>query len=127
LSALGATRRPALAAAMCCACALIACGGDEPKVEPTPRDVDRLVAVVSDVVLQCGAVDAGFLDRIDKRSLGRDVDYLIEAWDRFRPDARFRTETGTSTVRRQAKLALRRLENDCAPAQAARLREAVEE
>jgi hypothetical protein len=127
LIALGATRRPALAAATCCACALIACGGDEPKVEPAPRDVDRLVAVVSDVVYQCGAVDAGFLDRVDTRSLARDVDYLLDALHRFRPDARFRTRAGTSTLGRQAKLALRRLEDDCAPAQAARLREALEE
>jgi hypothetical protein len=115
-----------LALAIACACFLVACDGDEPKVEPSQGDVDRLLAAVSNVVYQCGAVQAGFVDRIDARVVKRDVDFVVDAWDRLRPDARFRTPTGTSTLRRGSRVLIRRLGDGCAPKQADRLREAME-
>lgn len=108
-----------------CACALAACDGDEPKVEPTRHDVDRLLAAVSDIVTQCQAVEAGYVSKVDIASVRRDVDHLVNAAERLRGESRFGTATGTSTVGRQVRLALRRLEG-CAPAQAARLADALE-
>jgi hypothetical protein len=117
----------ALAVVICCTCALAACAGEEPKAVPGKRDVDRLLAAVSDVVYQCGAVDAGYVKNVDAASIKRDVDFMVDAWDRLRPDSRFRTATGTSTLGRQARLVVRRLEAGCAPSQGARLREALED
>jgi hypothetical protein len=120
-------RKRALPSVICCTCALIGCGGDEPKIAPGKRDVDRLLAVVSDVVYQCGAVDAGYLTKVDAASIERDVDFMVDAWGRLRPNSRFRTATGTTTLGRQARLVVRRLEAGCAPSQGARLKETLED
>jgi hypothetical protein len=117
----------ALAVVICCTCVLTACDGDEPKVEPSRRDVDRLLAAVSDVVYQCGAVDAGYVTKVDARSIKRDVDFMVDAWGRLRPNSRFETATGTTTLGRQARLVVRRLEAGCAPSQGARLKESLED
>jgi hypothetical protein len=115
-----------LALAIGCACLLAGCGGDEPTADPSQRDVNRIVAAVADVVYQCRAVQTGFVDRIDGRLVRRDVDVLLDAWERLRADSRFRTATGTSTLRRQSRLAIRQLGKSCAPQQADRLEEAME-
>jgi hypothetical protein len=104
-----------------------ACNGDQPKVNPDQRDVNRVMAAVSEVVYQCLAVEAGYTDRLESKSVGRDVDYLVDAWARLRPDAHFRTATGMTTLRRQSNVAARRLERGCAPRQADRLREAMQD
>src|SRR5919108_574278 len=71
-----------LALAIGCACLLAGClGGDEPKVDPTQRDVNRIVAAVADVVYQCRAIQTGFDDRIYARLVRRDVDVLLDAWE----------------------------------------------
>jgi hypothetical protein len=117
-----------LALAIGSACLLAGCGGgDEPKVDPTQRDVNRIVAAVADVVYQCRAVQTGFVDRIDGRSVRRDVDVLLDAWERLSADSRFRTATGASTLRRQSRLTIRQLGDGCAPKQADRLEEAMED
>ncbi len=120
-------RAGALAAVIVWVGLLGACNGDQPKVPPDQRDVNRLTAAVSDVVYQCLAVEAGYTDRLEARSVERDVDFLVDAWARLSADSRFRTATGTSTLRQQAKVTLRRLEHACAPKEAARLREAMKE
>jgi hypothetical protein len=109
-----------------CACVLAACDGDQPKVEPDRRDIDRLMTAVSDIVTQCQAVEAGYVSKVDTGSVTRDVDHLVDAAERLRAEARFATATGASTVGRQVRLALRRLQG-CAPAQGARLAEALED
>jgi hypothetical protein len=88
--------------------------------------VARLAAAFADVVYQCRAVQAGYVDRIDARLIKRDVDFLVDAWDRLRPDSRFRTAAGPSTLRRQSRLTVRQLEDGCAPEQADRLEETME-
>jgi hypothetical protein len=117
----------ALAIIVCWAGLPLACNGDEPKVTPDQRDGARVVAAVSDVLYQCLVVEAGYTDRVEARRVERDVDYLVRAWDRLRPDSRFRTQTGRTTLRRQSRVAVRRLEAGCAPKQAARLEQAMEE
>jgi hypothetical protein len=117
----------ALAIVVCSAGLPLACDGDEPKVTPDQRDANRVVAAVSDVLYQCLAVEAGYTDRVEARQVARDVDYLVRAWDRLRPDSRFRTPTGSTTLRRQSRVAVRRLEGGCAPKEAARLEQAMEE
>lgn len=104
---------------------LAGCNGDPPKVPPDRRDVSRLVTAVSDVVYQCLAVEAGYSNRLDARAVERDVEFLVDAWGRLRADSRFRIETGTTTLRRQSRVAYRRLDRGCAPRQAARLQEAM--
>lgn len=115
-----------LAVVIGCAFFLASCGGGEPKTDPSQRDVNRLVTAFSDVVYQCRAVQAGFVDRIDGRLVQRDVDVVVDAWDRLRPDARFPTGTGTTTLRKQSRLMVRQLEDGCAPKQANRVEEAME-
>jgi hypothetical protein len=116
-----------LAIVVCVAGLPLACDGDEPKVAPDQRDARRVVATASDVLYQCLAVEAGYTNRVDARQVARDVDYLVSAWDRLRPDSRFRTQTGRTTLRQQSRVAVRRLEAGCAPKEAARLEEAIEE
>jgi hypothetical protein len=115
-----------LALVLCLASFVGGCNDDAPKVTPNPRDVNRVVAAVSDAVYQCAAAEAGFTSRADTRSVDRDVEVLVDAWDRLRADSRFDTATGTTTLREQSRIAVRRLDNGCAPRQAARLREAAE-
>jgi hypothetical protein len=117
----------ALAVVICCTCAVAACDGGQEKGPPGKRDVDRLLAVVSDVVYQCGAVDAGYVKNVDAASIRRDVDFIVDAWGRLTPNSRFRTATGTSTLGKQARLVVRRLEAGCAPAQGARLKDTLED
>jgi hypothetical protein len=117
----------ALAIVVCLAVLPLACDGDEPKATPDQRDARRVVAAASDVLYQCLAVEAGYTDRVDTRQVARDVDYLVRAWDRLRPDSRFRTQTGSTTLRQQSRVAVRRLEAGCAPKEAARLEEAMED
>jgi hypothetical protein len=117
----------ALAIVVCLAGLPLACDGDEAKVTPDQRDARRVVAAASDVLYQCLAVEAGYTNRVDSRQVARDVDYLVSAWDRLRPDSRFRTQTGSTTLRQQSRVAVRRLEAGCAPKEAARLDEAMEE
>ena len=104
-----------------------ACNGDEPKLTPDNRDVRRIVNAVSSVVYQCLSVEAGYTDRPDAKVLRRDVDFLVDAWSRLRADARFRTPTGTTTLRDQSRVAVRRLDAGCAPKQASMLRDAIED
>jgi hypothetical protein len=120
-------RAGALAIVVCSAALPLSCDGDEPKVAPDQRDATRIVAAVSDVVYQCSSVEAGYTDRVEARQVERDVDTLVRAWDRLRPDSRFRTATGRTTLRQQARIAVRRLGEGCAPKEATRLREAMEE
>ena len=119
--------RGAIAIVICAAVLPLACDGDEPKVTPDQRDAARIGAAVTDVVYQCLEVEAGYTDRVDARQVDRDVDYLVRAWDRLRPDARFRTATGGTTLREQSKTAVRRLEAGCAPKKAMRLEQAMKE
>lgn len=118
--------RGVLAVMLSCACLVGACDGDEPRAEPGKRDIDRLLTAVSDVVTQCQAVEAGYVTKVDGASVRRDVDQLVDAAERLRPDARFATTIGATTVGRQIRLAERRLK-ECAPAQAARLEEALDD
>lgn len=120
-------RAGALAIVLCSTGLTLGCDGDEPKVTPDQRDATRVVAAVSDVLYQCLAVEAGYTDRVEARRVGRDVDYLVRAWDRLRADSRLRTATGSTTLRRQSRVAVRRLEEGCAPKEAARLEEAMED
>jgi hypothetical protein len=85
------------------------------------------MAAVSGVVYQCLSVEAGYTDRPDAKALRRDVDFLVDAWSRLRADSRFRTTTGTTTLREQSRVAARRLEAGCAPDQASRLRDGAED
>jgi hypothetical protein len=117
----------AFAIVLCSAALPLSCDGDEPKVAPDQRDATRVVAAVSDVVYQCSSVEAGYTDRVEVRQVERDVDTLVRAWDRLRPDSPFRTATGRTTLRRQASVAVRRLEEGCVPKEATRLRKAMEE
>ena len=120
-------RGSALAVVICWTCLLGACNGDQPQVDPGQRDINSLLGGVSEIVYQCRAAAAGQVANIDVSSVERDVDLLVNAWTRLRPDASFRTATGTNTLRQLARIALRRLEDGCAPKEAARLRKALEE
>jgi hypothetical protein len=104
-----------------------ACGGDKEKVTPDQRDVNRIVAAVSNLAYECLSVEAGYTDSPDARAVERDVDFLVDASSRVRADARFRTATGATSLREQSEIAARRLAAGCAPAQAARLNDAAEE
>jgi hypothetical protein len=76
---------------------------------------------------QCGAVDAGYVNKVDARSIKRDVDFMVDARGRLRPNSRFRPGTGTTTLGWQARLVVRRLGAECAPSQGARLRQSLED
>jgi hypothetical protein len=118
--------RGALAVMLSCTCVVAGCDGDQPKVAPDRRDIDQLVTAVSDVVTQCQAVEAGYVTRVEVASVRRDVDHLVDAAERLRAESRFATRAGVSTVGRQVRLALRRLRG-CAPAQAVRLEDALDD
>jgi hypothetical protein len=120
-------------AAVLGACASVACagcGGDE-KAAPTQRDASAITAAVSDIVYQCQSAAAGFIAGPDQAALRRDVDALVRAYDRLRPDAAYRVGAAggpsrRTTLRQQAALAERNLSAECAPKQASRVRSAME-
>ena len=119
--------RPSAFLVLVCLAALIAgCNDDPPKVAPDRRDVNRLVSAVSDVVSRCLAVEAGYTNRVEAKVIERDVDFLVDAWGRLRPDSRFEIATGATTLREQSRIALRRLDRGCAPGQATRLQDAMD-
>lgn len=82
---------------------------------------------MSDILYQCQSVAAGFVASADAVSVRRDVEVLVAAYHRVRPDAPFvvRGASGIevrTTLRRQIALAAANLQNGgCAPAQARRL------
>jgi hypothetical protein len=112
-----------------CAGALVLGCGEDPKPAPEPRDIDAIGASVADIVVQCGSVRRGFVEEPDRDTLRRDVEYLRDALDRLDPDARFRVAAAgeATTLREQARLAVRQLERGCAPDQATALGDAAPE
>lgn len=105
-----------------------ACGGSE-KEQPAPEDVDLVVAAVADIVYQCGSYTTGQVTEPDEAALERDVDALVEAYDRLEPDASFEVGavelTRTTTLREELRFAARTLADGCLPAQAQRLSDAA--
>ncbi len=105
------------------------CGGEEPRQEPSQRDVVAVSASVGDIVLQCREAAAGFTEGPDARTLERDVDTLVATYGRVQPEAPIIIEglpgeTRRTTMRERLAFALRRLDR-CSPPQAARVREAL--
>jgi hypothetical protein len=104
------------------------CGGEEDLPAPEPRDIDTVGVAITDTVTQCGSVRRGFIAEPDLAALKRNVEALTDALDRLDPDARFRMAAGAdTTLRDQVELAIGQLERDCAPEQAAALRDALPE
>jgi hypothetical protein len=102
------------------------CGGEEDLPAPEPRDIDTVGAAVGDTVVQCGSVRRGFIEEPDRSALQRNVEALTDAVERLDPDARFRLPAGAdTTLRDQVRLTIRQLERDCAPEEAAALRDAL--
>jgi hypothetical protein len=113
-------------------------GGDKPP--PGANDVDTILAATSNIVVQCRAVERGFMS-IDEEALDRDVDALVKAAEEFDPEATFRrpqsfepdvpvgdeAELDSETsLRDQSELAIARLEDEsCSPQDAERLRDAI--
>jgi hypothetical protein len=126
----GRTRRVAASLA---AVALLLCAGcgDEEKPPPGPSDVDAITAATARIVYQCRSVERGFLAEVDKAAQRKDVDTLVDAAGDFDADAAFRLPEAAvepeSTLRDQAGLALGRLEEGCAPGEADRLRDAIDD
>lgn len=103
------------------------CGGED---KPPPgNQVDLITTATSNIVFQCRSVERGFISTVDEEALGRDVDALVEATEDFDPDATFRRPPPAvepeTTLRAQIELAIARLEDDCAPEEAERLRDAL--
>jgi hypothetical protein len=121
--------RTAIAGAICLAAT--ACGG-APKQAPTKHDVATIAASLSDIVFQCQSVAAGYVASADSASIRRDVDALLGAYHRVRPDAPFAVGapprvTRHTTLRKELSLAQRNLSNaGCSPAQARRIATAVD-
>ena len=115
-----------------CASALLAataCGGEEAK--PTPgNQVDSIAGAAADIVFQCGSVKSGFLSTVNEEAVDRDVAALTQAAEDFDLDATFRLPPPAfepeTTLRDQIELAVARLEDDCSPEHAERLRAAIE-
>lgn len=106
------------------------CGGSE-KEQPAPEDVDLVAAAVADIVYQCGSYTTGQVTEPDEAALERDVNTLVEAYDRLEPDASFEVGatvelTRTTTLREELRFAARTLADGCLPAQAQRLSDAAD-
>jgi hypothetical protein len=127
----GVRRGAAALAVLCGVVALLGagCQEEEDKRPPGVEDVDTISASVASIVFHCRSVDQGFLASADKEVLGRDVDALTGVAEEVDPDASFRLPESTlerkTTLRDQVELAARMLEEDCAPEDAERLRDAV--
>ena len=93
--------------------------------------MDAITAAAARIVYQCRSVERGFLAAVDERAARADVDTLVAAAGDFDADAAFRLPAAAvdpeSTLRDQAALALARLEEGCAPDEAERLREALDD
>jgi hypothetical protein len=106
--------------------ALTACGGAA-RPAPTQRDVDRILAAMSDIVYQCQSVAAGYVAGADEPSLRRDVDALLGAYHRVRADAPFTIGASSgqgerTTLRKQLALAeITLADAGCSPTQARRI------
>jgi hypothetical protein len=112
-----------------CACiCVVAVGcGEDPKVEPSQRDVEAIATSVGDVVYQCRSVASGFIESPDGSQLKRDVDILLDMHSRVDPDATFDLPgQGATSLRDQLRLVDRQLEDGCSREQAERLQEAVD-
>ena len=110
------------------AAGLAACGA-QPKPAPGPKDVARIGSSMGDIVYQCGSFAAGYIAEPDRKQLGRDVDALLGAFARVRPDTHFNVgakpgPTRRTTVRGELELARRTLAT-CEPAQARRLTKVI--
>jgi hypothetical protein len=120
--------RTALAGLGCLVAILGAACGEE-KRPPDVDDADTITASVGRIVFHCRSAQQGFLAGVDKQVLGRDVDALRDAAEEIDPDVSFRLPEGAirrqTTLRDQVELAARVLDEDCSPADAERLREAV--
>ena len=95
--------------------------------EPTTEDVAAIGAAVSEVVAQCEAVAAGYVEEPERDTLERQVGVLADAAGRFDVGTAFTvggaTEVaGPTTLRAQLDLAARHLRAGCAPDLASRLR-----
>ena len=103
--------------------------GDKEKPPPGPSDVDAITTAAARIVYQCRSVERGFLASVDAEAQRADVDTLVDAAREFDADAAFRLPAAAvepeSTLRDQAGLARRRLEEGCGPREAERLREAI--
>lgn len=88
-----------------------------------------ITAATADIVFQCRSVQRGFLSTVDEAAIGRDVDALVEATEDFDLDEPFRRPPPAvepeTTLRAQVELAIARLEDDCSPEDAERLRDAL--
>ncbi len=105
------------------------CGGT-PKEEPTREDIDLVAAAVGDIVYQCGSYTAGHVAAPDAQALERDVDTLLEAYDRLEPDTSFEVgaDAGiprTTSLREELRFSARILDENCLPEQAERLTESA--
>lgn len=97
------------------------------RAEPTAEDVAAIGAAVSEVVAQCQAVAAGFVEEPERDTLEREVAVLADAAGRFDASTPFTvggtTEVaGPTTLRAQLDLAARHLQGGCAPDLASQLR-----
>jgi hypothetical protein len=104
------------------------CGGED---KPPPgNQVDVITAATAQIVVQCRAAERGFISTVDGAALRRDVDTLVEATDEFDLDETFRLPPPAiepeTTLREQIELAIARLEEDCSPEDAERLRDAID-
>ena len=95
--------------------------------EPTEEDVVAIGAAVSEVVAQCQAVAAGFVEGPERDTLERQVAVLANAAGRFDASTPFTaggaTEVaGPTTLRATLDLAARHLQDGCAPDLVSRLR-----
>jgi hypothetical protein len=108
----------------------VGCGGTA-KEDPTPEDIDVVAAAVSDIVYQCGSYTAGHVAAPDAQALERDVDTLLEAYDRLEPDTSFQVGADAgiprrTSLRKELRFGARILNEDCLPEQAERLSEAAD-
>jgi hypothetical protein len=108
---------------------VLGCGGSS-KEEPTREDIDLVAAAVGDIVFQCGSYTAGHVAAPDAQALERDVDTLLEAYDRLEPDTSFEVgaDAGiprTTSLREELRFSARILDENCLPAQAERLTESA--
>lgn len=107
-SARGRRRRPRTVAVAVASVgiglALTGCGGSARRA-PTPRDVTTVAAAMSDIAYQCQSVAAGYVASADASSLQRDVDALLDAYRRVRPDAPLVIGPLRTTLRRELRLA----------------------
>ena len=107
-----------------------ACSGDEEKAAPG-NEVDSIAGATADIVFQCRSVKSGFLSTVNEEAVDRDVEALTRAAEEFDLDATFQLPPPAfepeTTLRDQIELAVTRLEDDCSPEHADRLRGALDD